>query len=285
VAAVRGSIEGSPERGRPEPTRVARVRRSELGAEESVAASRAWWDHDADAYLAEHGSSLGDVRLQWGPEGLDEETAGLLGPVTGLTVVEVGCGAGQGSRWLRTRGARTVGVDVSAAMLDHARRLDHTARSPGRWVQGDALRLPFRPGVFDLAFSSYGALPFVPDLTAAFAEVARVLRPGGRWVFSLTHPFRWCFRDDPGPGGLVVERSYFDRRAYVEEDDLGRPVYVEHHHTVGDVVAALVASRFEVTGLVEPQWPDEPRAPWGAWSPLRGHLLPGTAVFSAALRA
>jgi SAM-dependent methyltransferase len=263
---------------------VAGVGRRHLGPEESATASRAWWDHDADAYLAEHGPALGDVRLQWGPEGLDEETAGLLGPVAGLSVVEVGCGAGQGSRWLRARDARTVGVDVSGAMLGHARRLDRTAGLPGWWVQGDVLRLPLRARTFDLAFSSYGALPFVPDLAPAFAEVARVLRTGGRWVFSLTHPFRWCFRDDPGPDGLVVERSYFDRRAYVEDDARGRPVYVEHHHTVGDVVEALVASRFEVTGLVEPEWPDEDRATWGPWSPLRGHLVPGTAIFSATLR-
>ena len=47
-------------------------------------------------------------------------------------------------------------------------------------------------------------------------EVFRVLRPGGRWVFSVTHPMRWVFLDDPGEDGLVGVHSYFDRRPYVE---------------------------------------------------------------------
>lgn len=250
-----------------------------MGADESAAAARLWWDHDAEAYLAAHGASLGDVRLQWGPEGLDEERAGLLDDVVGRDVLEVGCGAGQGARWLSSVGAHAVGVDVSAQMLRLAGELDRRTGVHGRWVQGDATRLPFAAGRFDVACAAYGALPFLPDLRPAFAEVHRVLRPGGRWVFSLTHPFRWCFADDPGQAGLVVERSYFDRRAYVEEGASGRATYVEHHHTLGDVVGALAGTGFRLTRLVEPEWDDPGRSDWGAWSALRGRLLPGTAVF------
>jgi SAM-dependent methyltransferase len=146
-------------------------------------------------------------------------------------------------------------------------------------VQADAQRLPFADGSFDLACSAYGAVPFVADSAAVMTEVYRVLRPGGRGVFSVTHPIRWCFRDDPGPDGLVAEASYFDRRAYVEQDDGGRAVYVEHHRTIGDRVREVVAAGLEIVDLVEPEWPDGHDRPWGQWSPLRGRLLPGTAVF------
>jgi hypothetical protein len=122
-------------------------------------------------------------------------------------------------------------------------------------------------------------VPFVADSAAVMAEVARVLRPGGRWVFSTTHPFRWCFRDDPGPDGLVVESSYFDRRAYVEQDGRGRATYVEHHRTMGDRVRELVAAGLAVDGIVEPVWPDGHEQAWEQWSPLRGRLMPGTVIY------
>ena len=91
-------------------------------------------------------------------------------------------------------------------------------------IQADATRLPFADASFDLACSAYGAVPFVADSAAVMAEVARVLRPGGRWVFSVTHPLRWSFPDDPGPAGLVARESYWDRLPYVEQGlNGGRP--------------------------------------------------------------
>ena len=108
-----------------------------------------------------------------------------------------------------------------------------------------------------------------------------MLRPGGRWVFSTTHPFRWCFLDDPGPAGLVVESSYFDRRAYVEQDDAGEATYVEHHRTIGDRVREIVAAGLVLEDLVEPEWPEDHDQAWSQWSPLRGRLMPGTAIFKS----
>jgi SAM-dependent methyltransferase len=122
-------------------------------------------------------------------------------------------------------------------------------------------------------------LPFVADATAVLAEVRRVLRTGGRFVFSVSHPIRWCFPDDPGPAGLTVRDSYFDRRPYVEYDDSGALSYVEHHRTLGDWVQQIVAAGLRLDGLVEPSWPDGLDEVWGGWSPLRGRLMPGTAIF------
>jgi SAM-dependent methyltransferase len=146
-------------------------------------------------------------------------------------------------------------------------------------VQADAGRLPFGDASFDVVCSAYGALPFVADAGAVFAEVARVLRPGGGWVFSVTHPVRWAFPDAPGPAGLVADRPYFDRTPYVERDEDGTPSYVEHHRTMGDTVRALVAAGLDVVDLVEPEWPERNQAEWGGWSPLRGRILPGTAIW------
>ncbi|MGQ0847414.1 MAG: class I SAM-dependent methyltransferase [Sporichthyaceae bacterium] len=255
--------------------------RERVAAEPTVAANRAWWDAQAAEYQAEHGAFLGDADFVWGPEGLREADARLLGAVAGRDVLEFGAGAAQCSRWLAGAGARVVATDLSERQVRHSLALDARCRTRVPVAVADACALPFRAGSFDVVCSAYGALPFVADVGAVFREVARVLRPGGRLAFSVTHPFRWCFPDDPGELGLTVHESYFDRRAYVEYDADDRPSYVEHHRTIGDWVRELVEAGFTVADVVEPEWPAGHEQAWGGWSPLRGRLFPGTAIFLA----
>nr|WP_233157954.1 class I SAM-dependent methyltransferase [Actinokineospora bangkokensis] len=248
----------------------------------SEAANIAWWDADADDYHREHGEFLGVSDFMWCPEALREADAGLLGDVAGRDVLEIGCGSAPCARWLADRGARPVGIDLSSGMLRYARAANEATGTHVPLVRGNAERLPFRSASFDLACSAFGATPFVADLVGMFAEVARVLRPGGTWTFAVTHPMRWMFRDDPGPEGLVVTGSYFDRTPYVEVDADGVPSYVEHHRTLGDYVRALTATGFTLFDLVEPEWPEGHTQEWGQWSPLRGERFPGTAIFRCA---
>ncbi|GAA1885141.1 class I SAM-dependent methyltransferase [Streptantibioticus ferralitis] len=261
-----------------EPESEPEATRRTAGAAESSRASRGWWDRNADDYQTEHGAFLGDDRFVWGPEGLDEADVGLLGPaqeLAGRSVLEIGCGAAQCSRWLAARGARPVALDLSYRQLQHSRRIGGAFPL----VQADAGALPFADGAFELACSAYGGVPFVADSARVMREVHRVLRPGGRWVFSVTHPIRWAFPDEPGPEGLTAGASYFDRTPYVEQDERGAAVYVEHHRTIGDRVREIAAAGFRLVDLLEPEWPRWNSQEWGGWSPLRGALLPGTAIF------
>ncbi|HEY3752472.1 MAG TPA: class I SAM-dependent methyltransferase [Pseudonocardiaceae bacterium] len=246
---------------------------------ESRVASRAWWDADADDYQAEHGDFLGAADFVWCPEGVREADAGLLGDVEGTNVLEVGCGSAACARWLVGQGAHAVALDLSAGMLRHATADSAATGITVSLVQASADQLPFAAASFDTACSAFGAVPFVADSGAVLNEVARVLRPGGRWVFAVTHPMRWIFPDDPGPEGLTVVQSYFDRTPYLEVDDTGRATYVEHHRTLGDYVRQIGAAGMVLTDLIEPEWPPEHTREWGQWSPLRGRLFPGTAIF------
>jgi SAM-dependent methyltransferase len=258
---------------------TAGVARRDVGSAESERASRMWWDADADDYLAEHGRDIGDADFVWCPEGLREAEARLLGDLTGLRVLEVGCGSAPCARWLAAQGARPVALDLSAGMLRHAAALGGVTGVAVPLVQAGAERLPFADASFDAACSAFGAVPFVAEPERVMREVVRVLRPGGRWVFAVNHPMRWMFSDDPGPDGLTVQQPYFDRTPYVEIDDEGHATYVEHHRTLGDRVRDLVAAGLVLDDLVEPEWPEDRETVWGQWSPLRGRLFPGTAIF------
>jgi len=256
--------------------------RREADPLETARANRTWWDVEADEYYAEHGSFLGDDDFVWGPEGLREAEAGLLGEIRGTRLLEIGAGAAQCSRYAARRGARVVATDFSAGMLGRGAELNRrfTAASglTVPLVQCDASILPFADCSFDAVFTSYGAVPFVADSAALMSEAARVLRPSGRFVFSTTHPIRWALPDDPGYPGLRVSSSYFDRTPYVEQEG-DVTTYVEHHRTVGDRVRELTAAGLSLIDLVEPEWPVENEQVWGGWSPLRGALVPGTAIF------
>jgi SAM-dependent methyltransferase len=245
------------------------VRRTVTDAQ-SRQASRRWWDGDADAYQDEHGVFLGDVDFVWCPEGLREADARLLGDVRGRRVLELGSGATAAARWLRVQGADVVAMDLSAGMLRHAREAADRSGVRVPLVQADALALPFSDTAFDIVCTAFGAVPFVADSATVMRE-----------AFSITHPMRWIFLDEPGPEGLVAVNSYFDRRPYVEQDGDGRITYVEQHRTLGDRIRELVAAGFVLRDLIEPEWPEGHDRVWGQWSALRGRLFPGTAIFLA----
>ena len=257
---------------RPEPEAT----RRDAGDAESSRANRGWWDRNADEYQIEHGAFLGDDRFVWGPEGLDEAEAGLLGPpeaLKGKDVLEIGAGAAQCSRWLAAQGARPVALDLSHRQLQHALRIGGDAFP---LVEADAGALPFADGSFDLACSAYGALPFVADPVRVLREVRRVLRPGGRWVFSVTHPIRWAFPDEPGPGGPVrrrlllrphaVRRAGRARAAPCTSSTTGRSA-------TGCGTWWRAASGWSTWS--SRSGPPGTRQEWGGWSPLRGQPDPG----------
>jgi SAM-dependent methyltransferase len=269
----------------PDRPRTIDVARRPADAVATVRANRQWWDGDADDYQAEHGDYLGIADFVWCPENLREEDAGLLGDVEGQRILEVGCGAAMCSRWLAGRAARPIAFDLSAGMLRHARAGADESGIEVPLVQADAEHLPFRDAAFDIAFTAFGAIQFVADSARVMREVARVLRPGGRWVFATTHPIRWSFPDDPGPAGLTATMPYWDRTPYVEVAEDGSATYVEHHRTLSDRVREIAAAGFVLVDVVEPQWPAGHAQVWGQWSPLRGAILPGTAIYVCELPA
>ncbi|MEV6830779.1 class I SAM-dependent methyltransferase [Amycolatopsis sp. NPDC051102] len=112
-----------------------------------------------------------------------------LAPTGGETALDIGFGGGLGLALLLNEAGVVHGVDISAAMLDRARRSFRAEIAAGRLVlgEGSMTALPLADGSVDAVVST-NTVYFVDDLAAAFAEVARVLRPGGRFVLGIGDP-------------------------------------------------------------------------------------------------
>ena len=134
---------------------------------------------------------------------IDPELIRVVGDCDGKAVLDLGCGNGYLSRALARRGAKVTAVDSSSRMIRNAK-----ARDPGNslrinYIASDAARLnAIDDVIFDLVFANM-SLMNVDDGEAAVREVSRVLKPGGRFVASISHP---CF-DNGSNSGWVAEKS------------------------------------------------------------------------------
>lgn len=210
-------------------------------------ANRRYWDGYSDEYQAAHGELL-DRPLAWGTWSVPDDGVGALGPVAGLDVLELGCGAAQWSCALAERGARPVGLDASARQLAHARA--RVARRPPlpavALVQASANAVPLAGGSFDLVLSDHGAMSYA-DPHETLPEVHRLLRPGGRLVFATFTPFTTvCWDDEAGRPGETLRHPYFGPPRW--DDVTG---FVSYELGYGDWIRAFARHGFVVEDLHE----------------------------------
>jgi SAM-dependent methyltransferase len=157
---------------------------SPVTAPENVEAQRAWNGTDGDHWAA-HDTVFDRSLAGYAPS---FRAAAAVG--RGDAVLDVGCGTGGTSRdaaRAATPGP-VLGVDLSSAMLARARaRAREEELANVEFVEADAQVHPFAPGTFDVALSRTGAM-FFGDPTAAFGNIARALRPGGRLALLVWQP-------------------------------------------------------------------------------------------------
>ena len=187
--------------------------------------------------------------IDWGIWGIPERDLGVLGDVSGLDVVELGCGTAYFSAWLARRGARPVGVDVTPAQLETARRLQEETGLSFPLVEADAQDTGLAAAGFDLAVSEYGASIWC-DPYRWLPEAARLLRPGGRLVFLRNSTLVILCSPDEGAAEERLVRPQFGMHRF-EWPEGG----VEYHLGHGDWIAVLRRSGFEVEALYELQAP------------------------------
>lgn len=184
--------------------------------------------------------------IEWGLFRIPERALGVLGPLEGLDVVELGCGTAYLSAQLARRMARPVGVDLSPEQLRTARRCQERFGPAFPLVEATADDVPLRSCSFDLVVSEYGAAPWCrPDRW--LAEAARLLRPGGRLVFLTNSVLAGlCV---PAEGGVAGDRLLRSQGSLRRIDWPGGGV--EHHPGHGDWIRELRKAGFTVEALHE----------------------------------
>lgn len=244
---------------------------------------RAAWNQAAPDYQRRRVSATDSAH--YGPWAPLEDELQLLGDVRGRRILEIGCGGGQCSIAFAKQGAIVAGLDLSDAQLDHARTLATAEEVAVEFVQGAAEDLHhFADGAWDIVFSVY-AFQYVADMPRCLAECARVLRPEGRLVFSLDHPFRDCFFDAAERElTLYPARSYFDASPMTWRfADSGVWMH-SYHHTLAAWIEMLTAAGFRLLRLLEPAPPTELLDEvWPDDDPLSAlRHIPPTVIFMAA---
>jgi 2-polyprenyl-3-methyl-5-hydroxy-6-metoxy-1,4-benzoquinol methylase len=186
----------------------------------------------------------------------------LMGEVAGQRICDLACGQGRAARYLADLGARVVGIDLSAKLLDIARRYEETEPRGIEYLHGDARRLDSEAlGLFD-GVVCFMALMDIPDLEPTLHSVARILRPGGWFVFAILHP---CFHTaqsgelETPEGAVRTIGRYFEEGYWRSDTRMGPPGKVgAYHRTLSTYVNALTDAGLYLERL------NEPRSRWAA---------------------
>lgn len=155
----------------------------------------------------------------------------LLGDVSGKRILHLQCHFGQDTLSLARMGAEVTGVDFSDAAINYARQLATDHNLNATFICCDLYELPQHLNeTFDIVYTSYGTIGWLPDLDKWAAIVHRFLKPGGKFIFVEFHPLIWMldeqfqhikypyFKDEP-----IVETTvgtYADREAPIEHQSI-----------------------------------------------------------------
>jgi 2-polyprenyl-3-methyl-5-hydroxy-6-metoxy-1,4-benzoquinol methylase len=180
----------------------------------------------------------------------------LLGPVTGLRILDAACGHGRITRELARRGAQVIGIDISGNLIAKARKIEHNERLGIRYRHADIAA----PGVlgdggFDAAVCNFG-LSDIDELDAAITAISAGLPPGGFFTFSILHP---CFSGGKDiSGSWPADGSYYGEGHWTAQERrsaLRRQVGA-HHRTLSTYLGTLRRHGLWLDRLAEP--PPEP---------------------------
>lgn len=199
--------------------------------------------YDQQGFLAGN-SSLNEIELK------------LLGNLEGKTVLHLQCHFGQDTISLTRLGAQATGVDLSDKAIETAQKIAKETHSNAQFICCDIYDLPNHLNEqFDVVFTSYGTIGWLPDLDKWAKIIAQFLKPNGKFVFVEFHPIVWMFDDDfekiaynysnTGPIVETYEGTYAEKSADLSQE------YVMWNHGISEVVNSLISNGMELNSLDE----------------------------------
>lgn len=193
-----------------------------------------------------------------GKSSLNSIELDLLGDITGKSVLHLQCHFGQDTIQLTRLGAKATGVDLSDAAIDKARILAKETSSDAQFICCDVYDLPNHlDEKFDIVFTSYGTIGWLPDINKWANIVSQFLKPKGEFVFAEFHPVVWMFDDNFN----AITYNYFNEDPILENIDgtytdtdqssIENQDYVSWNHGLSEVVTSLLNKNMEITALQE----------------------------------
>lgn len=219
-------------------------------------ANRAMWDERVPIHV---GSAFYDVdEFRANPDRIRPFEAEEVGDVAGKSLVHLQCHFGLDTLSWAARGASVVGLDFSAPAVAAASALAAELGLDAEFVAANVYDASsaLAGRTFDVVYTGFGAINWLPDIDAWARVVASLVRPGGLFYLSEFHPITWMFAFRE----LRIETDYFDDQARYDDEpgsytDPGAVTVhnaaYEWQHTLGDIVTALVNAGLTVEFLHE----------------------------------
>ena len=199
--------------------------------------------YDIDSFLKGR-SSLKEIELN------------LLGDIKGKRILHLQCHFGQDTISLSRLGAEVTGVDFSDKAIEIAKQIGEETQSNVKFICCDIYNLPnYLDELFDIVFTSYGTIGWLPDLDKWAKVVSTFLKPNGKFIFVEFHPVVWMFDDNFKEikynyfnAGVITETesgTYADKNAKIIQE------YVMWNHDLSEVINSLIKNDLEINSLNE----------------------------------
>ena len=217
--------------------------------------NRQFWNHRAEQHF---GSAFYDnASFLAGRNPLNDIEMAILGnDLSGQKALHLMCHFGQDTLALERLGATSTGIDLSDTAIEKARQLRDQAGLQAQFIRSNVLEIDQHlTTTYDLIFSSYGTIGWLPELGRWGQLIAQFLKPGGRFVFAEFHPVVWMYDDN----FTHLQYSYFNLKGYVEESQgsYAAPEDQKTHssaywnHSLADVLQALLDAGLTITHFSE----------------------------------
>lgn len=198
--------------------------------------------YDREGFLKGQ-SSLADIELS------------LLGDIRGKSVLHLQCHFGMDSISLARLGAKVTAVDFSEKAIEEARRLAVEADQEVNFICSDVYELPkVLTEKFDIVFTSYGVIGWLPDMGKWAEVISDFLIPGGVLVFVEFHPVVWMFDSDFNK----IEYSYFKKEpiiemegTYADKEAPKKHESITWNHSLAEVMQSLMDKDIEIISFQE----------------------------------
>jgi ubiquinone/menaquinone biosynthesis C-methylase UbiE len=229
-----------------------------------LAINKALWNKKTDVHIKSE--FYGVDQFIAGKSSLHSIELDLLGDIKGKSVLHLQCHFGQDSLSLARMGAKVTGVDFSDVAIARARELNDKLSLDATFICTDIYSLPdVLNQEFDIVYTSYGTIGWLPDIKRWAEVVARFTRKGGQFIMAEFHPVVWMFSNDFShiqysyfniePIVETLNGTYADRSAPIAEQEIG------WNHNLAELLQCLIDAGLQIHTFRELDY-----SPWNCFA-------------------